>query len=733
MGFFRDTEAAVASGELSFVEKINPITRAANTAADILSKKWMDDAEAAKKAKILEEKEKRAARRAAEKERKAAEDKAAKLNRKAQQLATDFGADKTNSEALQYFTEQLYLFDGDTGAVYTKATNDFESGKLSFTTTTENMPLQGPLLTEMTTTEIADAEDSTARAFGDEEDPKKKDAIGDQFFRGRTEEDKKAGLRSGLGSQMRSILGEVGEADEIDKEVTTQGLKIDPNAKKDIEIDWMKVDTETQVKALRRMHDSGNQTLSAEDLTILEGYETDFESAAKATAAKEDMETIIDLAGKTPAERANIITGLGDKEDEISKAIVEAAGAMTSTEPADVSKFFTGISTVAGVDSKILAVKNSGLDEATQNSTIAQLEEHKKTLKQDKDELGLTDDAFYGTLLNNNLPIELVLKDNGDFYSVTQGKSFKPKDFVPNSLKSTDTATQLSAAAARSQEKVFAPMNLERSNVTSLFRQATTIDELVRASDGKVLTTLGGKLPALLKRIKSEYNSLSGFVRGSSDPAADIEKFSKELMPSEQELTDLGISADQYSRFQSLAIEFAYTYARTGMGQVRTTDADFNAAYKTVTAGSAYPTYSNSLRGLVNRSYNNAKDKHDKLLIHPSIGAAKLLPGYEGVFGEQMVSMDDYLATKDVTEAMTWMNTEVPLAEAPPTEKSAELPVGQQVSIFKNLEAFPGIQEKYNALRTSEGQAKFLEILSSQNGVPLDVIKGALGIELGSN
>lgn len=70
---WRDVQAKVQSGELDYSPEENTFGEAFASAVNIISNKWISDADAAKKAKLEQEKEDRKARREAEKERKEAD------------------------------------------------------------------------------------------------------------------------------------------------------------------------------------------------------------------------------------------------------------------------------------------------------------------------------------------------------------------------------------------------------------------------------------------------------------------------------------------------------------------------------------------------------------------------------------------------------------------------------------------------------------------------------------
>jgi hypothetical protein len=202
-------------------------------------------------------------------------------------------------------------------------------------------------------------------------------------------------------------------------------------------------------------------------------------------------------------------------------------------------------------------------------------------------------------------------------------------------------------------------------------------------------------------------------------------------MPTASDLSELGISADEYARFQAQAIEFAYVYARTAMGQERTTDKDFEAAFNVVVAGSNYATFTKSLRDLVNEGYSKAEKQHNLLLTHPSINAAGMIPNSERAFGDQMVPLAKYLEGQDIQAQLEWMNTEyqAPASADGPSASGTVTPlsVGQQVAKIKNLSGFSDFQSMYNSPRRSPAEKAILaEKIAKQYGVDSASVARAL-------
>jgi hypothetical protein len=571
---------------------------------------------------------------------------------------------------------------------------------------------------------------------------------------------------------MNAVFGGLAEGTTLPEdgsvEVNTPGeVRIKPFAKQS-EIDWTSVKDLAEVKNIRRLHTAGQIDLSAKDLEVLKLYESDFNAADAAKVTTENIETsrqilsmdIDDLQGvlqatddvynkdmkslaqnllnkkrennqevtaedlqsfatMDPTARENLKLSLANETDPKLVATREALELMTAKEGADLSSYFTNITTPAAVEAKKLLVQNSPLSAEDKKIVLDQLETHLTKIAGLTEELKLTDQTFYADIKGKDgtvSTIELVAKEGGGFYSYALNKSYGSTDFETGSIISADNVKEIRSAASQVQEKVVAPLNARRSDVTDLLRRAASIDELVRQSDGKVLTFIGGKLPAIIKRISSEYANLNGFVSGVENLSQEAYKISSTLepenMPTASELTELGISADEYSRFQAQAIEFAYVYARTAMGQERTTDKDFEAAFNVVVAGSDYPTFTKNMRELVKAGYVKAEQQHNLLLTHPSIKAAGLVPNADRAFGEQMVPLASYLEGQDIQAQIQWMNTEY---QAPATQDGSSasgavtpLSVGQQVAKIKNLESFSGFQSLYNDPRRTEEQRLIL-------------------------
>jgi hypothetical protein len=779
----RSTKSRI-SGKIAaggFKQPDNTLAKAIDTGAGIMAKGIMKRGEE-------ERQEKREAKKAAaaEARRLAAaqakkEVEARKNQRIANSIATRFGIDPRNAQAMAYVTNEVEVYGTDAVGVIQK---DFDDGKFTLPDVevteeyvTGASPNQAP---PMRLPPAKDGSMRTSLGIRQETD----DLLASGVFTAEEMQEYRTELDGYYNRKFNPQQLDKGAVQTAS--TTNQGFAFDPLAKKN-EIDWVSITDPADVANLRRLHDAGRQVLSEVDLNVLALYEKDFEAAKTAEITATNIETsrkillmnegqlegvlqatddvydknmkdmaqnLLDkkkennqevtadalqsLANMDPTARENLKLSLANETDPKLVATREAIELMTAKKGADLSSYFTGISTSVAVEGKILAVKNSNLSAEDKKTVLDQLKAHLTKIDKLTTELKLTDQTFYADIKGEDgtvSTIELVAKEGGGFYSYALDKSYGSKDFETGSIISADNVKEIRSASTAVQEKVIAPMNARRSDVTDLLRRAAAIDELVLQSDGKVLTFIGGKLPAIIQRIKTEYTNLNGFVSGVENLSQEAYKISSTLkpenMPTASDLSELGISADEYARFQAQAIEFAYVYARTAMGQERTTDKDFEAAFNVVVAGSNYATFTKSLRDLVNEGYSKAEEQHNLLLTHPSINAAGMIPNSERAFGDQMMPLAKYLEGQDIQAQLQWMNTEyqapASVNEPPASGAVTPLSVGQQVAKIKNLDSFSLFQKSYNNPNLEPGQREKLAAeLARVHGITTAAVEQAL-------
>ena len=217
---WRDTQTAVQSGELSFVQKEDAFGEAFKTGANILAKSMIQKA-----ADKKEEDKRIAAEQAAERKRiNAAQDKAAaaeeKMKANAKILSQNYTGD-TQPKTVQYFFQQLQLNDGDVGNVETSTQTRLDNNTLNFIAST---------------TEVVGSEKVTARGQVDPRDPP----------RVRPSDRTDAQMKSlKFGSQDPDLGNYYTSAKQYSDvlEVTEGQVNINPQGKPDYEVDFSALKT----------------------------------------------------------------------------------------------------------------------------------------------------------------------------------------------------------------------------------------------------------------------------------------------------------------------------------------------------------------------------------------------------------------------------------------------------------------------------------------------------------
>ena len=294
---WRDTQAAVSSGKKNYYKNEDSFGLAFSKGADIIAKSWMQQAADEKEEAKIKAKEERAARRAAAERQRKAEDKAQKNKKNALILSETFSGTNNNPQAVNYFQQQLTLMDGDVGAVMTATQNMVESGRLEFTTETESLELQGPLL-RRSDVDLDVSMESTRNAYKDAKDigdtetqDKIRDTADDLTALGGT-------MQGGMDKQMDAILGPEGENDASLEpvEIEKRGIKITPFGETPAKLDYTRLKTLEDIELYKDELKGDNVTLDADLLKILE----DREALLKGRSLKA---TINSLAGDLDAAK----------------------------------------------------------------------------------------------------------------------------------------------------------------------------------------------------------------------------------------------------------------------------------------------------------------------------------------------------------------------------------------------------------------------------------------------
>ncbi len=803
------------------------------TGANIIAQGMLDAKERRLEAdKLAKEKAEAEADKLKKKEQEAADRK-----RKAESLAKEFGADPKNTEAINYFTEQLFFFDDNTSAVFAKAETDKERGKIKFVKKEEELFLQGPDVPEDFPLTVSPDGQKPVSEFGNTGNKITAGNVGN-FTSTLDKDGNETNSYKTEGDQMAAIFAPISE--QPSKTNTFEGLEINPDAKEPIELDYQRLTTLDDIDLYEGEIKSKGQTLTDDQLEViknrkdlLEGRRVD---AAIADAVKDEnnaksalmaLNAKVDQAATEDAKKAitdsyeyKAISGFVDRfaqgekydvplqnlktaqdvelellfismnnkivpkgtmdllrelktrytneeaedkrlenqpslaekisiinldDDEIAELakitansndpktqmIYEYATLLkeaASGKDINVSEYLGNMGSVNATKNRIIEIENNtDLTDDAKEKILTVMKDHLAELEKSSKKLKLTDTAYLGDVVIDNqkgivVKQELVLTENGEFYSPLLQKTFS-KDEVQNAI-SVDAQETLMSNATRLQDNAFAKMGDHRKNMSDLLRRAKNIDDIVQTTDGEILTFVGGRFPSIMKRIENEVGSLNGLLGGSSDSTINsvVENaINAELQDQTQQLDRIGINAQEFAQYQSRLIEFAFTYARTGLGQTRTTDQDFNAAVKVVSAGSDYPTFSRNLRGLVKQAFAMNQEAHDGYLVRPDVSLAANTVGAKEVYANFLIPMSEYLQNQtDVPEAISWMNTEV--QQAPEPEKNQN----QKLNTYLNSSGFANDKQAVGQFTSQEDQEKFINIIAKRLQIDPSIIRSQL-------
>jgi hypothetical protein len=469
-------------------------------------------------------------------------------------------------------------------------------------------------------------------------------------------------------------------------------------------------------------------------MDILREYKARYTKQEKEAELKENQPTlseqisIINLDDDGIAELAKITANSNDPKTQMIYEYATLLKEAASGKDINVSEYLGNMGSVNATKNRIIEIKNdTTLTKDEKAKILAVMEPHLVELQQSAKKLKLTDTDYIGdVVIDAQKGIvqkqELVLTENGEFFSPLLQKTFS-SDEVQNAI-SVDAQETLMSNATRLQDNAFAKMGDHRKNMSDLLRRAKNIDDIVQTTDGEILTFVGGRFPAIMKRIENEVGSLNTLLSGSSTGTINsvVENaINAEMQEQSQQLDKIGINAQEFAEYQSRLIEFAFTYARTGLGQVRTTDQDFNAAVKVVSAGSDYPTFSRNLRGLVKQAFAMNQEAHDGYLVRPDVDLAANTVGAKEVYAKFLIPMSEYLQNQvDVPEAITWMNTEVQQGPAPQKNPN------QVLNQYLNSDAYKNDMKKVNEFKIQEDQEIFINMIARRLKLSPSIVRSQL-------
>ena len=196
-------------------------------------------------------------------------------------MQKSLGQIPNNTEAINYFTEQLFFFDDNTSSVYTKAESDIKKGKVKFVPKEEELFLQGPDVPEDFKVGIK-VGDNTLDKFNSG----KPITVGDLSSISKNEDNSER-VRTEA-AQMADIFAPVSQ--EPSKTNTFEGLEINPDAQEFEDVDFSKIQTVADVDAALRNIQFNNIEVDPKALQALKNLKSTYyvrESAAWIAEASE--------------------------------------------------------------------------------------------------------------------------------------------------------------------------------------------------------------------------------------------------------------------------------------------------------------------------------------------------------------------------------------------------------------------------------------------------------------
>ena len=702
-----------------------------------------------------EEKARKARAAAAAKEAKKQEEKDAKIARNAKILMKQYSNSDNNREALEFFTQQLQLMDGDVGNVMSVTENMIQDGRLEFVTRDVEKPLQGPDVPSDFETSLTVGDTTYDEMKGG--DPL---TVGDLGAISESENNSDA-IRDEAG-QMAEVFAPVSEEPAIP--LPTEGIKITPLGKKAPEIDasFLKANASTQELAdvtIAKLREQGfedeanvvegyakgafkKQDLSMQDINALgdvgrnvalndtSGRFTETDKANirlwNETEGKQKKdEALKELRGKSEDALNDVVNSAASTEDERKEAAALLAG--RSQEPFKIEDYD---------DVKDIAVLEIARDQAPKDSDkraqlTALIKARTAAEAGAMPELNL-DGGFFMTTYK-------ITDENGETVTVMsttapsaqgiydiENRRLVPPDAITRN-DSMKTLGDMADLVAQANDKTLKPVREARSQTATMLESARRLESFVDPKQGgnpAILTTVGGDVTKLIDRLGNEYEALNNLYLSGADNETVMQYI-------DNQASQFAETASMSSQFQAELLKFAYTYASAVLEQRGTglSNNDFKKALQIVSAGSSYETFSNNLRSQSLQRINTVSRKISDLDTEPQI---QLLDRYDPELTRGFkVPMPDYLASRGLGDMVEWANGKASPVEGnggngdepntPPTT------VGSNLSKFKNDPIYGTVKQQIQNA-PADKLDKALEIYSKRFNIPADVLRKEFGL-----
>ena len=690
--------AGISSG--SYKKKSNPFAAFADEVAYGIRK----GAEVQRQEEIDKRREARAEERRLKAAQDAADLKEKKIQRNAKALNLNFSGDANNTDAINFFEQQLRLMDGDVGNVTTLTKSMLDSGQLKFTKETESRELQGPLLRRSDVdTDVADrstyAAFKNAGATGDTDTKRRVfDTVGDLRELGGS-------VQGGMEKQMDAILGPEGENDASLEpvEIEKSGIEVSPYTDVPADVSEFfkgiknKADLSAKESQINAMP-AGTQKTAL--LTALEtikkeprfNQNPDDDPLKNDDGSYKSTEELKKLANADPSLRPEVDKLLA--EPTTQKFMTET---ITKTNIADFTANVTSELASFGPD-------DSSLTEDQVRQKLA-LEQRKSLLAQvqatydaaegdNSNDLKLTDKMQTVFLrpnpdTPNAEPIELYLTvmENGNWYDALHGKTYDSDDIVELGPRS-DEVTAAQNMANKNTADFNAPLSDLKTDTTTLAQTALQLDTFAK-NNPDILTFIGGKGASLVVRVGEELESLANELGGEGlSDSKFAEEFNKQaaqklqnLQPEDEESKSiLAQNASAWAQWNALNIRHAFSFAKLALdssGQALS-NFDYKNALTINNVGTDYPTYTANLKTQTQNMITQAVKDYDQILNNSSEhNIAMMNPVYKQAFEatQLQVGINDHL-NNNTPEVMQWLSSTPPAPADQPTDETENSGMG---------------------------------------------------------
>ena len=618
----------------------------------------------------------------------AEEKKEQKIKKNAKALNLNFSGDANNTDAVNFFEQQLRLMDGDVGDVTTLTKSMIDSGQLKFTKETESRELQGPLLRRSDVdTDVADK--STYAAF------KNAGATGDTDTKRRvldTVDDLKelgGSVQGGMEKQMDAILGPEGENDASLEpvEIEKSGIEVSPYT--DVPADVSEFFKGIKNKADLSAKESQINAMPAgtQKTALLTALETIKKEPRFNQNPDDDPLKNDDGSYKSTDELKKLANADSSLRAEVDKLLAEPTTqkfmteTITKTNIADFTANVTSELASFGPD-------DSSLTEDQVRQKLA-LEQRKSLLAQvqatydaaegdNSNDLKLTDKMQTVFLrpnpdTPNAEPIELYLTvmENGNWYDALHGKTYDSDDIVELGPRS-DEVTAAQNMANRNTADFNAPLSDLKTDTTTLAQTALQLDTFAK-NNPDILTFIGGKGSSLVKKVGEELEALANALGGEGLSDSEFaEEFTKQaaqklqnLQPEDEESKSiLAQNASAWAQWNALNIRHAFSFAKLALdssGQALS-NFDYKNALTINNVGTDYPTYTANLKTQTQNMITQAVKDYDQILNNSSEhNIAMMNPVYKQAFEatQLQIGINDHL-NNNTPEVMQWLSSTPP-------------------------------------------------------------------------